>query len=380
MNSERYFYWNDSLADLNTDTPLNQKFAVVHRYLRDRYPFVVRIAAALYDPGTDTLKTFAHSTMDGDNPLPLYEARLSESQSLCEILQRAQPRVVNDIDLYGSASAHADRIRKHGYGSSYTMPIYRGGEFLGFLFFNAREKKAFQKRSLHFFDMLGHLLALLIIEGLSAPRALVATVRSATALAQHRDFETGSHMDRMSHYARIIAREVAPEYGLSDAEVENIFLFSPLHDIGKIGISDEILFKKESLTPEEFEIIKTHTTVGHAIVDSMLANFHMDDRDQAKLLRNITLSHHEALDGSGYPHGIKGDDIPIEARIVAVADVFDALTSTRPYKPAWSLDEAFQYLIENAENRFDRQCVAALVRHRDQVEEIQRRFREDPVG
>lgn len=376
----KFFFREDALAALNEDRPLAEKLAAVHQYVRGQFPFVTRIAVALYDEATDTLKTYAHYTEAGNNPLPLYEAKLAASHSLSEIRRRGQPRVVNDIELYGATATHSQRIRTGGYGSSYTMPIFRSGEFLGFLFFNATEKDAFDDRSLHFFDLLGHLLGLMVSDGLATPRALVATVRTATGLAQHRDFETGSHLDRMAYYARLIAREIAPKYGLGDVDVEHIFLFAPLHDIGKIAIPDEILLKKGKLDEGEFEVMKTHTIKGREIIDEMLSNFQLDGTSHSDVLRNIALYHHEAMNGQGYPFGCQGDEIPVEARVAAVADVFDALTSSRPYKAAWSVDEALRFLVENADSRFDRDCVAALVKNRGEVERIQAQFAEDRLG
>ncbi|MDD5248826.1 MAG: HD domain-containing protein [Rhodocyclaceae bacterium] len=374
-----FYFHQDALSNLNGDAPIAAKLANIHGFVRKHMPFVARIAVALYDAPTDTLKTYAHSG-EGDNPLPFYEARLGDSASLREIVQRGQPRVVNDIDLYGEAAEHSKQIRGGGFGSSYTLPIFHNGDLLGFLFFNSYEKGVFTDTSLHFFDLLAHLLALVVADGLATPTALMATVRTLTGLAQHRDFETGTHLDRMAHYARIIAREIAPKYGLTDADVEQIFLYSPLHDIGKIAIPDDILLKNGKLTDAEFEVMKTHAVRGFEIIDDMLNNFHLDGTSHSGVLRNIALYHHETMDGSGYPSGRKGDDIPIEARVAGVADVFDALTSRRPYKHAWPIDEAFQFLIENADTRFDRDCVAALVKHRADVERIQAQFGEDHVG
>ena len=227
--------------------------------------------------------------------------------------------------------------------------------------------------------MVGHLLSLLVIHEMSTTRSLYAIVKTAANITLHRDTETGAHLDRMSNYARLIAKEVAKKYKLNDELVEHIFLFSPLHDIGKIGISDSILLKPGKLTKVEFDTMKTHATKGGEIVDMMLKNLGLDAFPHAEILRNIALYHHEAINGSGY-NGLTDAEIPIEAKIVAVSDVFDALTSVRPYKEAWSNDRAFMFLKSMAGTKFDIDCVAALIKCRDQVEAIQQRFREDHLG
>src|SRR5262245_56980956 len=158
------------------------------------------------------------------------------------------------------------------------------------------------------------------------------------------------------------------------------FLFAPLHDVGKIGLPDSVLHKEGKLTPEEFELVKTHPLRGREIVDTLIADFGLVGLEDVEALRNIAAYHHEALNGSGYPLGLSDGKIPLEARIIAVADVFDALTSRRPYKRAWSNDEAFALLRELAGVKLDAECVEALVSRRAEVEEIQRQFREDPYG
>jgi HD-GYP domain-containing protein (c-di-GMP phosphodiesterase class II) len=161
--------------------------------------------------------------------------------------------------------------------------------------------------------------------------------------------------------------------------LEHIFLFSPLHDIGKISIPDNILLKPGKLTDEEFDVMKTHTSTGGEIIDQMLKNLGLDDLPHADILRNIVRYHHESMNGSGY-QGLREDEIPIEARIVAVADVFDALTSARPYKEAWSNDRAFEFISSMAGSKFDKDCVAAMIDGRAEVEATQGKFREDPAG
>jgi len=191
------------------------------------------------------------------------------------------------------------------------------GSFSAFCSSILIEKNVFDETTLHYLDMVGHLLSLLVIHEMSTTRGLYAIVKTAANITLHRDVETGAHLDRMSNFARLIAKEVAKKYRLNDELVEHIFLFSPLHDIGKIGISDSILLKAGKLTEAEFDTMKTHASKGGEIVDMMLKNLGFDEFPHAEILRNIALYHHEAINGSGY-NGLMDEEIPIEAKIVAV--------------------------------------------------------------
>lgn len=373
------FEHQDHLAALNEKMPLTDKVTFIHSLLKQRFDFIERIAVAIYDPKSDLLKTFVHSS-GGDSPLSLYSAKLSDSKTMQEILKVGRPRLVNDLEVFSNVQAvHTRRIADHQYKSSYTMPMYLNGEFFGFLFFNSYQKNVFDEDCLHYLDIIGHLLSLLVMNELSTMRSLVATVKSAASMTLHRDPETGAHLDRMSNFTRLIAREVAKKYKLNDDFVEHVFLFSPLHDIGKIGIPDKILHKPGKLDEDELATMRTHTVRGADIVDLMLKNIGMSGLPHAEILRNIALYHHEAVNGSGYG-GLKDEEIPIEAKIVAVADVFDALTSVRPYKEAWSNDKAFEFLQSMAGSMFNLDCVAALLKCRMEVEMIQSKFKEDAIG
>jgi len=184
-----------------------------------------------------------------------------------------------------------------------------------------------------------------------------------TKAAEYRDPETGGHIKRMAHYSRHIAMQL----GLS-AEEQNLLLeAAPMHDIGKVGIPDSILLKPGKLDHSEFEMMKEHAQFGFDILDG----------SESKLMQlgaEIALSHHEKYDGSGYPYGLKDEDISIYGRIVSVADVFDALTSERPYKKAWSVDDAIGFLRENSGTQFDRSCVYAFLMDMDEVLRIKQRF------
>lgn len=370
----------DILGELNNALPIDKKLVAVHRVMKNRFEFIDRVAIALYDPKTDTIKTFVDSSSDS-SPLVHYEARLGEIQSLRHIMETGQPRVVEDIATYTAAPhEHTQKIRDYGFRSSYTMPMYVNGNFFGFVFFNSFQKDVFTSEALHFLDVFGHLISLVVITEITQIHTLLAAVKSARLMTHHRDLETGAHLDRMSRYSQLIARNLAERYGFDDEAIEHIFLFAPLHDIGKIGIPDRILLKPGGLTEEEFSEMRTHAIKGREIIDSIIADFGLESLQHVDILRNIAQFHHEALDGSGYPKGLKEDEIPIEARIVAVADIFDALTSNRPYKEAWSNDAAFEALRKLGGIKLDAACVEALINNRAAVEEIQTRFREDYFG
>lgn len=184
----------------------------------------------------------------------------------------------------------------------------------------------------------------------------------------------------MSRYSRLIAIHIADKYTLDDEYIENVFLFSPLHDIGKIAIADNILKKPGKLDNDERRVMQTHAQKGRDIVDTMLEDHGLDSFEGINILRNIAEYHHEAVNGEGYPKGLRGDDIPLEARIVAVADVFDALTSQRAYKQAWSNNDAYAMLQRLSGEKLDKDCVEALIANKDQVREIQLTFAEDDIG
>ena len=374
------FDHQDTLQQLDKNIPLGEKLASIHKATKKQFDFVDRVAIAIYDQKTDLLKTYIHSSGD-DAPLNHYQSKLANSGSLQEIIKQHRPRVVNDLSIFSDgAQKHTQAIKEQGYASSYTLPMYLNDQFFGFVFFNSNQKGAFADDVLHYFDVIGHLISLLIINEQSSVRTLLATVKTAHDMTHHRDMETGSHIDRMSRYSRLIALHIAEEHDLNDQYIENVFLFSPLHDIGKIAIADDILKKPGKLTEEEKDIMQTHAHKGCEMIDSMLQSHGLDSFENINILRNIAEYHHEAVNGTGYPHGLKGSEIPLEARIVAVADVFDALTSRRPYKEAWSNHDAYAMLQRLAGGQLDKECVDALIANKAQVEEIQREFSEDPVG
>lgn len=372
----------DSLNGLQDAGTVSSKLKIIHQVMQQHMPHVTRVAVALYDSDTDYLRTFVYSSKE-ESPLKQYQAKLSECVSLHQMSQSGEPRVINDLRVFnqhGGEHQHTQAIYDAGLRSSYTIPMYWDGCFFGFLFFNGDESDVFTEKVMNELDVIGHMITLLVYNEQANVRVLLATIKSALDLTHSRDPETGGHLERMSRYAQLIAKTIAPKHRLDDQYVEHILLFAPLHDLGKLSIPDNILLKEGPLTDDERAIMRTHSEEGRKLIDTLIKNYGLDGVTHVEILRNIALHHHESLDGSGYPDCLAGNAIPLEARIVAVADVFDALTSRRPYKEAWTVDESFKKLQQMAGSKLDAECVDALISNREQVEEIKRLFKENQYG
>lgn len=189
-------------------------------------------------------------------------------------------------------------------------------------------------------------------------------IRLAKA-GEYRDEMTGLHVLRMARYSR----QIAEALGFSERECDEIEYAAPMHDIGKIGVQDKVLLKPGKFEPDEWLTMQQHTIIGHSILSNSQSRY-------IQMGSIIALNHHERFDGTGYPNRISGKDIPLVARIVSVADVYDALVSTRPYKTAWSPSEAQDYLEKNAGTQFDPICVEAFFERLDNVNKIFAEFRE----
>ncbi len=355
---------------------LGERLACYHDEMKREFDGINRIAIAIYDPSTDILKSFVDSS-EGDNPFEHCVARLAELTPLATLARTGGRRVINDMVNHPAGTpVHARKLISAGYLSSYTVPIFHKGVFHGFIFFNSFQTGYFTPGVVQRLRSVAEVVSLHTIMELDAVRMIQAAVQTVRQISRARDEETGAHLERMARYARLIALRLAPRRGLSDDWVEFLFQFAPLHDVGKIAVPDQILFKPGRLTPEEFEVMKTHVTKGSEIVDTMADTFRIGGAPYVRVLRNVVAHHHEAIDGSGYPHGLTGEAISLEGRITAVADVFDALTSERPYKKAWSNDEAFAFLTEQAGRKFDPDCVEILKSSEAAIADIQRQFRE----
>lgn len=190
-------------------------------------------------------------------------------------------------------------------------------------------------------------------------------IRRLGKAAEYKDNETGLHVIRMSKYSHILALAA----GMNEDDAELLMNAAPMHDIGKIGIPDSILRKPGKLDDEEFGIMRTHCTIGADVIGE-------DPSELLQLAKVVALTHHEKWNGFGYPNGLKGDDIPLVGRIVAVADVFDALTSERPYKKAWSVEKTIQLLEEESGNHFDPELIPLFIESLPEMLKVKDRYAE----
>jgi len=375
---DNIIFREDPLADLKTASSYQEKLAIVHRVLKKRCPGIDRISIALYDTKTQSLATFLASPYTG-SPLRNYEVILNEGSVLHQIALQATPRIVSDLRVYEDHDAtHSRAIVGHGFASSYTHPLYHNKELAGFVFLNSLHNCYFRERILEQVEIFIHLISEMILNDLASSRALAAAMRTSVSMVQKHDLETGTHLERMSRYSRLIARSLVNQgtANLDDEQIEQIALFSPLHDVGKIGIPDRILQKKTRLDSAEREVMNRHTMVGRQIIDDLISNFGFEQLPYIDYLREITELHHEAMDGSGYPHGLTGEEISLAARITAVSDIFDALTTQRPYKQPWSNEHAFAMLQLLSIDKLDKDCVDAMIAVSLEVTKVQQQFAE----
>lgn len=202
-------------------------------------------------------------------------------------------------------------------------------------------------------------------------RAHQGLIISLAQLAESRDADTGAHLYRVRDYCTLLSKLMASDPRFSDqispAFIEGIYHVSPLHDIGKVAIPDKILKKDGKLTDEEFDVIKTHTVVGANSLNTVLQYC---DLEMFHMAQRLILGHHERFDGMGYPHGVKGESIPLEARIMSIADFYDALLSVRVYKEAWSHDRVIEMIREESGRKFDPQIVEIMLNNIDEFQKI----------
>lgn len=313
------------------------------------------------------------STGDLAERLSRIKIKLSET-SLGKVIDKGEVRVINDLEDYTSGKPlklYNKYILESGIKSSITLPLTVNNRTVGVIFFSAREKNIYNEKHIEFLRTITNSIALSFEKSILMDEIIYASIMSLAKLAESRDSETGEHLNRMKVYSRVIAEILSVDSSYRNEIdikfIEDIERFSPLHDIGKVAIRDEILLKPGRLTEEEFEIMKTHAVYGARVLRAADENVNNNGRKLFTMGVEIAEGHHEKWDGSGYPYGRREREIPLSARIVAVADVFDALTSIRPYKRAWTLEEALNMIYEGSGKHFDPEIVRVVLKNKERM-------------
>lgn len=288
--------------------------------------------------------------------------------SLGNLIDKGEPRIINDLEKYVSGKpmkAYNRIILDAGIRASITLPLKVSGEPIGIIFFSSINKNVYHAGHLNFLGTLADSIAISFYQNAYIDQIIYSSVLALAKLAEARDIHTGKHLEKMKVYSRIIA-EILHERGIYSDEITWEFIndierYSPLHDVGKVGIADSILLKPGKLTDKEYEEMKKHTIYGAEVLKVAEQNINRKGHSLFGLGIEIAEGHHEKWDGSGYPFGKKGYEIPLSARIVAIADVLDALTSRRPYKEPLTFEESMKIIEEGKGTHFDPIIVDAVM-------------------
>lgn len=366
-----------SFSTLNQTLPLQDRLASIHMRLQAIAPSLGRLAFTLYQPSNDLLSTYI-SHNQGSPTLRFDDASLAAIPSLRRLADTRCCRVIDDMAAeFSPHSAHSQWLLQQGWRSSYTLPLFQYDVLLGFIFLNADAPGAFTQELRQQLDPHLELLGSMLSHELTLIDSMRLAVRLALQLTGLHDPETRGHLERVSLYSRLIALEMGRIHALRSDFAADITLFAGLHDIGKVAIPDRILHKSGPLDAMERQEMDTHVQLGTELVESMVEGLRLVAAPRLAMLRQVVAGHHEKLDGSGYPLGRSADQIPLEARIVAVADIYDALSQKRAYKPALPEQEVIGLLRDLVRSgKIDGECVEILVASRDQRQAIAATCRE----
>lgn len=291
-----------------------------------------------------------------------------KNTSLSKILQTQEPKINHDLCaqlVERPSSASLELLVKEGMKSNMIFPLMMNQNVFAFLFLSSVHKDNYDQHALQVGKNIASEIAVLLDKAYLAKTMFSKMTGAFAELVDQKDNETGEHIMRMVQYSTLLAQALIghcdPDYLASARFVKDIENNASVHDIGKVGIPDEILKKPGKLTPEEWVIMRTHSNIGGDIFASLKDSLQIFNRNFYQIAENIARYHHERWDGSGYPEGLCGKAIPLEARIVAIADVLDALTSKRVYKSAFGFEESIEIIRQSAGSHLDPELVRILI-------------------
>lgn len=307
-----------------------------------------------------------------------FKVKKTDSPSLSKIVEKKEIRIINDLEKHledNPNSKSTQLILEEGFRSSLTVPLFKvDGKVVGILFFSSIEKNAYKQLDVYKIQSLTEILSYVFEKNMLIEDLVTNSILSFVKLVEGKDPETSNHLDRMAYYSKIIAKKLATQEKYQQKMdyyyIDNLLKYAPLHDIGKVGVPDNILLKPGKLSDSEFDIMKNHTKIGAKILSYFQNNLRKYDINVFIMAVQIAVAHHEKWNGKGYPNGIEGEKIPLAARIVAVADVFDALSSKRIYKNAFPFDESVKMVNELSGESFDPDVVKAFNEALTEIREI----------
>lgn len=302
--------------------------------------------------------------------------------SLYDLIESIKPMINNDLEeefRKRPKSSSLYLLAQEGIKSNLILPLTMGNAVFGFLFLSSREKDFFNLNHLHLAEKIVYEIKGLLNRTYFTKVVFSKITSGFSELVEKKDNETGEHILRMVNYSTLLAYKLIeknhPDYQIQERMVLEIERNAAVHDIGKVGIPDSILKKPGKLTDEEWEIMRTHPIIGGDIFKSIREGLKAFDPELYKVSEDITRYHHEKWNGEGYPHGLKGHEIPLVARIVAVADVFDAISSKRIYKEAFEVEESFQILKNMSGVNLDPYLVEIFIENKSEVLKIYEKYK-----
>ncbi|WP_070965402.1 HD-GYP domain-containing protein [Vibrio sonorensis] len=348
---------------------LNEQMHSIQGRMQAHVADLDRVSFALYDSDADMLRTYADSTFLSLEKAH-YEAPLDSLPTLKKCVESKQPRILSSL-THIPPSRHVSMLIESGFRSSAAIPCFRDSDFIGFVFLNSYRESAFDIEIIHDLKPYIDMVAFSVISECQIVWSISHYAEQVQKLAPCYHKESQAHKERVSAYTRIIANHVAYLHGFDDETIEHLSMFAQFHDLGKTRLPVTLLCKESPLTTQEVVAMQSHIGHGLDIIDEALARLGHPQHPCIQLLSEIMAHHHEFMDGSGYPNHLRGEEIPIAARIVAVANVFDAMTTHKPYRQACDVPHALLEMEKMVnQGKLDRECVNALREAQSDVEAL----------
>ena len=362
-----------------TAKPLNEQLQQLMLRMHTRVPLIARVSFAKYIAENDTLVTYADSEFELWSELH-HEKRLSKLNHLKYAANTATPRVINDL----REIQHCERIRlllKKGYRSSAAIPCYQQRKLSGFIFLNAYQPDVFDCQALSVLQPYFEMIQFTVESQYRVVEVIIKLAERVKVGSELYARDSYYHGRRMRLYTYNIADQLADSHQLDDEKVEAISLFAQFHDIGKMPLPEHTMQNSDPLGPRERFMpdnhIDNHIDNGIKIMDEIVAAVGSPDHPSIQLLNQIMRFQYEYLDGSGYPYGFHADEIPLPARIVAVASLFDAMTTDNTHRQALAIPSALLELEKMVQQgKLDSDCVNALRARQDYFKQVMRKYPE----